>query len=186
MAFPALLDTCVLFPQYLNDTLLTQADAGLFRPLWSGGILAELGRVLERETEMTLEQVEHRLGRMRAAFLDAEVTGYEHLVDGMTNHAKDRHVLAAAVRANVEVIVTDNVKDFPDEALKTFDIQAVTADNFLLDQLDLYPADTIDCLHQQVGRYTYIDGPLDVADLLGALGNAGAIQFAAEARRQLF
>jgi len=31
----------------------------------------------------------------------------------MTNHPKDRHVLAAAVRCNAEVIVTHNVKEFP-------------------------------------------------------------------------
>lgn len=86
MAFPAFLDTCVLFPQYLNDTLLTQADTGTFRPLWSRDVLAELGRALDRETEMTPRQIEHRLDRMRRAFPDAEVDGYEHLVDGMTNN----------------------------------------------------------------------------------------------------
>ena len=44
---------------------------------------------------------------------DAEVTGYETLIDGMTNHEKDRHVLAAAVRGNAEVLVTFNLDDFP-------------------------------------------------------------------------
>lgn len=186
MAFPALLDTCVLFPQYLTDTLLTQAAAGTFRPLWSGGILDELGRALGRETQMTPEQIEHRLGRMRKAFPDAEVNGYENLVDGMTNHPKDRHVLAAAVRGNVEVLVTDNVKDFPDEALKPFDIRAVTADDFLLDQLDLYPAASLSCLQEQVGRYTYLGGPFEVAELLRCLERAGVPRFADEARRHLF
>jgi predicted nucleic acid-binding protein len=33
------------------------------------------------------------------------------LTDGMTNHPEDRHVLAAAVRANAEVIVTFNLND---------------------------------------------------------------------------
>jgi hypothetical protein len=35
LAFPAFLDTCVLYPQYLLDTVLTQDDAEPFRPLWS-------------------------------------------------------------------------------------------------------------------------------------------------------
>ncbi|GEL16538.1 hypothetical protein [Pseudonocardia asaccharolytica] len=53
LAFPAFLDTCVLFPQYLTDTLLAQADAGTFRPLWSRDVLEELGQALEHETRMT-------------------------------------------------------------------------------------------------------------------------------------
>lgn len=186
MAFPAFLDTCVLFPAYFNDTLLSQADAGTFRPLWSRAVLEELGGALTRETSMTPAQVEHRLDRMRKAFPDAEITGYEHLIDGMSNHPKDRHVLAAAVRGNVEVLVTDNLRDFPEEALKPFDIRAVSADDFLLDQLDLYPAAAMNCLHEQVNRYTTIGGPVGVVDLLRALEKAGVPRFADEARRHLF
>jgi predicted nucleic acid-binding protein len=96
----------VLYPQYLSDTLLTQAYAGTFRPLWSEEILNELGRNLRENAHLSQEQVSHRLGRMRRAFPDAGVSGYEALVDSMTNDVKDRHVLAAAVRANVEVLVT--------------------------------------------------------------------------------
>lgn len=50
---------------------------------------------------------------MCRSFPDATVAGYELLVDGMTNDPKDRHVLAAAVRANAEVVVTFNIRDFP-------------------------------------------------------------------------
>jgi predicted nucleic acid-binding protein len=185
LAFPAFLDTCVLFPQYLSDTLLTLADARTFRPLWSRGVLDELGRVLARETQMTPAQVEHRLGRMQAAFPDAEVEGYEHLIDGMTNDGKDRHVLAAAVRGNVEVLVTFNIKDFPKSALKPFDINAVTPDDFLLDQLDLYPALVMNCLHEQVNRYVHINGPMEVVDLLRPLERAAVPRFADEVRRHL-
>lgn len=185
MAFPAFLDTCVLFPQYLNDTLLTQAAAGTFRPLWSRGVLDELGRVLLRETEMTPEQVAHRMDRMRRAFPDAEIHGYEYLVDGMSNDPKDKHVLAAAVRGNAEVLVTANLKDFPDTAVRSFDITVVSPDDFLLDQLDLYPAVVLNCLHQQVNRYVSVHGPLEVLDLLRPLEKAGAPRFAAEVRRHL-
>lgn len=185
MAFPAFLDACVLFPQYLNDTLLTQAAAGTFRPLWSAGVLEELGRALLRDTKMNPGQVAHRLDRMRRAFPDAEVQGYEHLIEGMSNQQKDRHVLAAAVRGNAEVLVTANLKDFPEVALKPFDIIAVSPDDFLLDQLDLYPAVVIDCLHQQVNRYMSINGPLEVVELLRPLEKAGVPRFADEVRRHL-
>lgn len=186
MAFPAFLDTCVLFPQYLTDTVLTQAGAGTFRPLWSHGVLDELGAVLARETRMTPQQIAHRLGRMRSAFPDAEVTGYDDLIPGMTNDPKDRHVLAAAVRGNAEVPVTFNVKDFPEASVKPFDVTVVTPDDFLLDQLDLYPAGVIACLHRQVNRYASAHGPLEVADLMGPLSRSGVPRFADEVRRHLW
>jgi len=185
VAFPALLDTCVLFPNYLNDTLLTQADAGTFRPLWSGGILEELGRNLREVAHLSQQQVDHRIGRMRRSFPDAEVTGYEALIDGMTNDPKDRHVLAAAVRGNVEVLVTFNLRDFPEAALKPFDIDAVHPDEFLLDQLDLYPGIALGCLEDQVNRYTRIKGPMSVEELLRPLEKAGVPRFADEVRRHL-
>lgn len=43
---------------------------------------------------------------------------YEPLVDSMSNDPKDRHVLAAAVRANAQVIATFNVRDFPVTAVE--------------------------------------------------------------------
>jgi hypothetical protein len=46
-------------------------------------------------------------GRRCAGFFpEAEVDGYQDLVDQMTNHPKDRHVLAAAVAARADFIVS--------------------------------------------------------------------------------
>lgn len=71
----------------------------------------------------------------------------------MTNDPKDRHVLAAAVRASAEVIVTFNLRDFPDSAVKPYDVAAVHPDDFLLDQLDLYPRLTIEALRLEAASY---------------------------------
>jgi hypothetical protein len=46
VAFPAFLDTCVLYPAYLCDTLLRLAEASAHRPLWSADVFAELRRNL--------------------------------------------------------------------------------------------------------------------------------------------
>lgn len=101
----------------------------------------------------------------------------------MTNDPKDRHVLAAAVRANAEVIVTFNTRDFPDNALKDYEVAAVHPDGFLLDQLDLFPGLTVDVLHEQVAVYR--QEPTKLPGLLVRLERAGVPRFAAEIRRHI-
>lgn len=71
---------------------------------------------------------------MQAAFEDALVEGYEHLASAMTNHPKDRHVLAAAVRCGAHAVVTLNVKDFRPEAVRPCGIEVLTPDDFLVQQ----------------------------------------------------
>lgn len=107
-----LVDTCVLLKSYLCDTLLSVAEEGAFRPLWSDHILTELRRNLVKAAAKQ-EAVEHRLTQMTTYFPDARVTGYESLLGSMTNDPKDRHVLAAAVAGRADVLVTENLKDFP-------------------------------------------------------------------------
>jgi hypothetical protein len=108
---------------------------------------------------------------MSTHFLDAEVIGYEQLIDVMTNDPKDRHVLAAAVRGGAEILVTENLKDFPASALAPYDIAVVDQDTFLLDQLDLAPALVIAALRRQVSRYRR--EPRTVDDLLNLLAGPG-------------
>jgi hypothetical protein len=55
----------------------------------------------------------------------------------LTNEAKDRHVLAAAIRSSAQTIVTFNLKHFPAEALRQYDIEAMHPDDFLVNQFHL-------------------------------------------------
>lgn len=106
------LDTCVLFPNYLRDTLLRMAEAELYEPLWSADILEELRRNIAEK--VTAEKAKALVETMAGAFPDSLVGGYEKLVPTMTNDPpKDRHVLAAAVGGQAHAVVTLNVKDFP-------------------------------------------------------------------------
>jgi len=98
VAFTVVLDTCVLYPAHLRDTLLRLAEQGFYRALWSGEIVGELRRNLT-EAGIAAESVDHLLAEMNDAFPDATTTGYRSLVEAMTCDPKDRHVLAAAVRA---------------------------------------------------------------------------------------
>jgi predicted nucleic acid-binding protein len=181
--FPAFLDTCTLYGAYLCDSLLRLAEAGTYRPLWSAAVLDELERAL---VARGLEQkaVAHRIGEMRRAFPDAEVRGYENLVETMTCDPKDRHVLAAAVRSDAAVLVTFNIGDFPDTSTAAYDITVVHPDDFLLDQLDLYPGHTVAALRDQARSYSA--PAMSIEDLLGRLASAGVPKFAAEARRHLW
>lgn len=183
MSFPAFFDTNVLYGALLNDLILDLADRGLFRPLWSKDVLFELSKNLVRNGEHpTL--VEKRVGTMEKYFADAMVSGYEGLIAQMTNDEKDRHVLAAAVRGGAEVLVTFNAKDFPRASVEPFDLEVVSPDHFLLDQLDLHHASTLRALVELVEAY---DSPaMTVDDFLLALTRAGVPDFADAARSKLY
>jgi predicted nucleic acid-binding protein len=110
--FKVVLDTCVLFKPLSCDTLLCIAEEGLYQPLWAEDILDELRRNLLRHG-VAETGVQHRIDQMLAHFPGSMVCDYRTLTAAMTNHPKDRHVLAAAVRGNAELIVTENIRDFP-------------------------------------------------------------------------
>ena len=148
------LDACVLLPYQLADLLLKLADAEMYEPLWSEEILDEVERNLVGKFGLTTEKASRRLGRMRSAFPNALVDPYEDLIPAMTNDPKDRHVAAAAVRGGASLIVTANLRDFPPESLSQFGIEAVHPDDFLQDQLDLFPQKTVACLVEQRINYT--------------------------------
>lgn len=183
MAFPVVLDTCALFPIALTDLLLRLAEAKAFRPLWSDEILAELERNLVSKGKATPVQARKRVNLMRKHFPDALVEHYEDLLPSMTCDPKDRHVAAAAVRSNAELIVTFNLKDFPVTTLRAYDLEALSPDDFLLDQLDLFPEITLSCLHRQAADYN--NPRMTVAELVDALERVGLPLFTAAVRDRL-
>lgn len=154
MALVALLDACVLLPYQLCDLLLRLAEAGMYRPLWSADILDEVERNLVSSFSRSPRQAHRRVQQMQTAFSDAAVDDYADLIPLMTNHPKDRHVAAAAVRGGAAVVVTANLRDFPPHALDRYGIDVVHPDDFLQDQLDLDPQRTLTCLLEQRTAYT--------------------------------
>ncbi|MGC5258931.1 PIN domain-containing protein [Gordonia sp. DT218] len=143
--FRVVLDACVMLPQNLNNLLLTLAELDLFTPVWTPHLLDEVHRNLTGTLGVSADQADHRITQMRRAFPHAtdHSGGYLNLVDAMTNHPKDRHVLAAAVAAGAALIVTANLKDFPVRACDPHNVTAVHPDDFLLDQLDLDAAGVV-------------------------------------------
>ena len=133
MSVVVVYDANVLYPSTLRDVLIRVGLTRLVRPKWTNRILDEVFRNL-RANRPDLDPA--RLGRTRRlmndAIRDVTVTGYEHLIDQLDlPDADDRHVLAAAIHAGAQVIVTRNLRDFPAGRLNSWGVQAQHPDDFL-------------------------------------------------------
>lgn len=139
--FAALLDANVLYSLTRTDLLLQVARSGIFRARWSADIHTEWMRNLAaNRPDLDPAKIARRRDAMDANLLDPLVTGYQPLIAGLTAiDEKDRHVLAAAIQGQCSVIVTENLKHFPPEALAPYDIEAQHPDTFLVHQMTLDP-----------------------------------------------
>ncbi len=132
-----MLDTNVIYPIEIRDLLFWFAHYDLFTPKWSTHIFDEWEDVMQRKGA-SKEVIEKRKKVVNLAFPDALVTNYEPLIEGLTlPDKKDCHVLAAAIKINANVIVTNNLKDFPKDYLASFGLVAKSADDFIADIIDL-------------------------------------------------
>lgn len=159
----------MLYPVPLRDTLLTLAEAGLYRAKWTDQIHDEWTRnVLKNRDDVTKEKLERTRQCMNNAILDCLVTGYEDLIESLTaTDAKDRHVVAAAIRANADIIVTANLKDFDVAELKKYQIYAEHPDEFVSNMMELSTPEVLDAMREQRARL--INPPLTVDEFLASL-----------------
>lgn len=137
----AVLDTCVLAPMPLCDTLLRCAEEpALYRAAWSEQTLEELCRTLVKFGYRE-DQALRRIGNMREAFPDASVAVPANLLLSVPEipDPQDKHVVAAAIRAHAQAIVTFNLRHFPEEVLKSYGVLAQSPDDFLIHQYHLDP-----------------------------------------------
>jgi predicted nucleic acid-binding protein len=112
--FTAILDANVLFGIRLTSLLMELAVSGLFRARWSLDIHREWMEAVHTKHGIPMCELDYRRQCMERAIPDGRVDGYEPLVNGlMLPDPNDRHVLAAAIRCNADVIVTFNESDFP-------------------------------------------------------------------------
>jgi hypothetical protein len=130
-------------------------------------------RNLQSRRKLSPEKIAHLTEQIQIHFPEAQVQGYEKLTALMTNDPKDRHVVAAAVRANAQVIVTSNLKDFPSSSLAEWEVEARHPDRFLMDLYAVDPQTVASRLRDQaatIGR--------SLPDLLATL-RVGVPKFAA-------
>lgn len=134
MARPAaVLDANVLYPARLRDLFLRLAIAGHYRALWTERILDEcFNSLLADRPDIPAERLHRTRRLMTVAVPDAIVEKYEHLIADLDlPDPDDRHVLAAAIAATADTVVTANLGDFPPAAVPP-GITVVAPDDFVL------------------------------------------------------
>ncbi|VAV92093.1 hypothetical protein MNBD_ALPHA01-805 [hydrothermal vent metagenome] len=139
--FKAVLDANVLYPFLLRDILIRISQQELYKALWTDKIHSEwINALLGKRPDINRENLERTKELMNLAISDATIEGYENIVETLSlPDENDRHVLAAAIKANAEMVVTSNIKDFPQDILDQYDIEAIHPDDFILCQIDLNP-----------------------------------------------
>ena len=129
-----LVDACVLATFSLCDTLLRLAEPPrLYEPRWSEEIIRETTRTLESKLGWPSSLTAYLQAELRAHFGEAWISGYELLIPQMTNHEKDRHVLAAAVHGQAAIIITFNLRHFRREHWEPWGIRALHPQSFLVE-----------------------------------------------------
>jgi hypothetical protein len=181
--FTVILDACVIYPAPLRDVLLEIAEEGVFRARWTSDIQEEwIKNLLKNRPDLLREKLERTRDLMNSAIPDCLVTGYEKFVDGLIlPDANDRHVLAAAIVAKASVIVTTNLKHFPDENLAKFGIEAQHPDDFLIYQFDLAQGAVCQAIKRLRSRLK--NPPMNVAEYITKLTQMQLPQFAEKLRK---
>lgn len=182
MAFVVLYDANVLYPSTLRDLLIRVAQAGLVQAKWTSQILDEVFRsLLTNRPDLDSQKLARTRELMNKAVRDCLVTGYEPLIDAIElPDPDDRHVLAAAIKGRAQVIVTNNLKDFPASVLENWDMEAKSPDDFILDQVDLGR----EAVYGAVQRIadSKQKPPTTVSDVLAMLERDGLVESAAALR----
>lgn len=175
--FAAVLDACVLVPHVLMDTLLSVGEGDLYQPLWSEVILDETLRTLKTiHPDKNLNSFEARVASMESAFPNACVQGWSSLEPGLAAYwpdPNDAHVVAAAIRGRAEIIVTSNLKHFPESLLDELGLHVASPDKFLSDLLDLNDTSVLQAIRKQADRTS--NPSLGIPEIAGRLSKIAPV-----------
>jgi len=150
----AVLDACVLYSAPMRDTLLCFAQQGLYLPQWSDIITDEwLRNLLKNRTDLKEERLLRTIARMNTYFDDANITDFDHHISTIQlPDPNDRHVVACAIQCEAEIIVTKNLKDFPEEELAKFNLIAQHPDDFICDLFEINAEAAIKAFNVQLEK----------------------------------
>ena len=137
--FIVLFDACILYSAPVRDLVIELAIADLYRAKWTNKIHDEwIYNLGVNRPDLISNKLDKLRQIINESVPDSLVEGYESIAETLTlPDPGDRHVLAAAVKAQAQIIVTYNLKDFPSDSLTPFGIEAQHPDDFFLNQCDL-------------------------------------------------
>ncbi|MEO0462430.1 MAG: PIN domain-containing protein [Pseudomonadota bacterium] len=142
--YTALIDACALADALKRDFLLSLCEAEFFRIRWSEELLEETRRAISKMLQKRGFQDHNERALkvvvcMKTAFPQAMVTDFRSFDEGTVQlpDPGDQHVLSAALKAQAQNIVTENLRDFPPSLLDTLNLEARSADDFIADTIAL-------------------------------------------------
>ena len=163
-------DANVLYGATLRDLLLQLGTDKVLSLKRSETVHREWTQALVRSRPDLADRVDRTLSLMLAALPDAMVRGYEHRIDDLDPPGqKDRHVLAAALECGAHMILTFNVRDFPQEALPA-GIAAVHPDTLLSLLVTASPVPVLAAVRKVRGRL--VNPPMTASEYVDALRHA--------------
>jgi hypothetical protein len=179
----AVYDANILYPAPLRDLFVRLAQAGLVRARWTETIHDEWVRnVLKDNPALSPDRLARTRALMNAAVRECLVSGFEDLIESLSlPDPDDRHVLAAAIRTDAEVIVTFNLKDFPADTLASYNLEAIHPDEFLVSLFDAAPGPVCGAVKRQ--REGLRNPPKTADELLVTLEGQGLPQMVARLRQ---
>ena len=182
--FVVVLDANALYPFRTRDVLLTFAQLGLFRARITSTIVDEWTSNLIANKPQLEASVRQQVEAIADAFEECFVLGFEPLIEGLElPDEDDRHVLAAAIKCSAQVIVTENLCDFPSEVLDQYGVEALSADDMLASTYDLYPIECAKAL--RIVRQRYSSPSFTPSEFLLDLTKCGMPKLAAMARASI-
>lgn len=169
----AFLDASALYPSLLRNILMWLAEKDLFRPHWSAQVQDEWTRaVLRDRPDLSPARVERTRRLMDQHAEAALVSCYERLIETISlPDADDRHVLAAALHCEAQILVTANLRDFPEAVLAPRGIEAQHPDAFILCLFNTSPEGVIDALREL--RASLKNPPMTATALLAEMARQG-------------
>lgn len=159
--FTAFVDACALAGALKRNLLCTLAEAGFFRIRWSARVLDETERAIadiltRREVTDGAERAARARAALEEAFEEAMVSNYAKLLGAGLDtlpDPDDAHVVAAALKAQAALIVTDNMRHFPEDQMAALNMEVRSTDAFLSDTIALDPGRAVAAIRRMRQRF---------------------------------